>query len=255
MSWTLKEELRALVNESKPTSSIKDVSLSLDSRYTNSDRRVVKANLVYKGDNHPSTLALLMGFRSDIMSSFSKFDDIERGPYLPSDILGIVPAIAAVASYQNKGLSWHSIKKGKSTHLALVFEKDSSKKGSLHDLSILVDGFMERWRAWSEVLLSTISKDPVMETWKMTSDDIRELLLGESGFVTMPWFSYSLSYVDRARILDRFLEASKALLTSVLTQNQLNQPEVKELVQWLEELNPLQEIVGSTSTQYGEELV
>jgi hypothetical protein len=255
MSWSLKEELTASVNESKRTSITKDVSLSLDNRYTNADRRVVKASLVYKGEDHPSTLALVMGFRSDIMASFAKFRDEERGPYLPADILGIVPAIAAVVTHHNRGLSWYSIKKGKSTHLTLVFERNTCKKGVLHNLSVSVEAFMEGWRAWSEILLTTISNDPVMETWKMSKDDIRELLLGESGFVTMPWFSHSLSYIDRARVLDRFLEASKALLNSVLTQKQFENPEVKELVQWLENLTPLPEIMGSTAMQYGEEMV
>jgi hypothetical protein len=243
MSRSLEEVLKAIVDQ-EYSSTPHDITMSLDSRYTNEDRVVVKAKLCEEDRHKPYLLTMVLGLRSSIMDPFEHFNHCSVSRYKPCDILGLVPAIAALIKCQNKGLSGYAIGGGDLTHLVLSFEGKPEKKGTFYPLAVAVDGFMKQWSEWTDVLLRIITNDPVMSLWNMNNDEIRELLLGESGFVTMPWFTHSLSCVDRGRILDRVLDASKALLTSVLTQDQLNEPLIRGLIDWLEELNPLPEIVS-----------
>ena len=245
MSYSLAIELKEITRTRISQGPI-DMTLSLDSRYTGPDRRVIKGTLFYNDDALDSILSIIIAFRSDIMNSFERFDATSRNRFLPCDIPGIIPSIVSLLKLGNKVRCFFTeTTDAGCLQLELKFTGTSCLKGSLHDLAVSVHRFMERWSQYTEVLIRTLLKDPVMDTWKMTHDDIRELLLGESGFVTMPWFTYSLNYIDRARIMDRVQDASKALLVSVLTKKQLNEPIVKELVDWLESLTPLPEIKGS----------
>jgi hypothetical protein len=228
-----------------------DITLSLDTRYTNADRVIIKAQLNRLSRTKPPLLTIVLGLRSSIMDSFDKFSDSKGSRYVPCDIPGLIPAIAATIKYQNKGLVGYAIGGGDLTHLILTFEGMDGKKGRLHSLAISVEGFMREWAEWTNVLLRILSNDPVMSLWNLTNDELRELLLGESGFVIMPWFTHSLSCVDRGRIMSRVLDASKAFLTSVLSQKQLKEPIVKGLIDWLEDLTPLPEI-ASYSHKVGE---
>jgi hypothetical protein len=178
------------------------------------------------------------------MEPFEQFNPCQNSHYKPCDIPGLIPALAATIKYQSKGLVGYAIGGGDLTHLILTFEGTDGKKGKVHSLAVAVESFMKEWQEWTDVLLRILAIDPVMNLWNMNNDEIRELLLGESGFVIMPWFTRSLSCVDRGRILDRVLDASKALLTSVLNQKQLEEHIIKGLINWLEDLNPLPEIAS-----------
>lgn len=243
MSRSLEEELNTLQSENH-TSTSNDVTMSLDTRYTNPDRVIIKAQLNNVSRTNPPLLTIVLGLRSSIMDSFDKFSECKGNRYVPCDIPGLIPAIAATIKYQNKGLVGYALGGGDLTHLILTFEGKDGKKGRLHSLAVVVEGFMREWAEWTNVLLRILSNDPVMSLWKLNNNELRELLLGESGFVTMPWFEHSLSCVDRGRIMSRILDASKAFLTSVLSQKQLTEPIVRGLIDWLEDLTPLPEIAS-----------
>jgi hypothetical protein len=245
---SLEEELQAILSRNHSTTS-NDITMPLDTRYTNADRVIIKAKLSNQAKS--PFITIVLGLRSSIMDSFEKFSECSQSHYIPCDIPGLIPAIAATIKYQNRGLVGYAIGGGDLTHLILTFEGKDEKKGRLHSLAVTVEGFMREWSEWTNVLLHILSNDPVMSLWKLNNDELRELLLGESGFVTMPWFTHSLSCVDRGRILSRVLDASKAFLTSVLSQKQLDEPIVRGLIDWLEDLTPLPEI-ASYSHKVGE---
>jgi hypothetical protein len=254
--YTFEDELQEIINCQQPRTAI-DITLSLDSRFTGPDRKIVKGTLIHHDDAIDTSLEIIMGFRSDLMNSFDRFEkpDIR---FLPCDIIGLVPCIASLISLGKKvAFKEVGIDGLVPYRLELRFHGVPTKKGSLHDVIISLVRFMNRWQQWTEVILNTLSKDPVISTWNMTHDEIRELLLGESGFITMPWFRKvtDLNLVDRARILDRIQDASKALLTSVLTEKQLQEPTIRELMEWLEQLTPLPMICSSVATEIGEEVV
>jgi hypothetical protein len=253
MSYSLEDALRSF-NDTTGSEPSKDVTLLLDNQYTGPDRRIAKGTLHYTNDETECLLELVIGFRSDIMDGFSKFE-VLADKFLPCDIIGMVPGFASFVSLGKK-VEWDEVR-GEDSHqllLELRFKGVPSKKDSLHSLTIVLERFMDNWTRWTQVLLNILTKDSVIQATHLDPDDIRELLLGESGFYTMPWFSFDLNLVDRARILDRIQEASHALLISVLTTGQLQEPIIQELMEWLNGLSPLPVIHGS-HTQIGEEVV
>lgn len=221
-----------------------DVTLPLQIMFSNSDRTIIKAHLRYSGPERDASLVMIVGLRSDILSPFQKFETGIKSKYQPCDIPGLVPGLALLASSPSNGLVLSAISREDATRFILVFEGLSERKGgSLKALSSAVRMFMKRWTEWSEVLISTLKRDPVVGMWET---DFRELLAGESGFVTMPWHQF-LSYTDRAIGLQRVVIASKALLVSVLNKNQLKAPMITGLKEWLDNLRALPEVVGSAT--------
>jgi hypothetical protein len=217
-----------------------DVTGPLQVMLNNGDRCVVKARLRYHGPDTSSWLALVVGLRSRILSPFSRFDS-GRDQYLPCDIPGLVPALALTVAHQDCGLAVSAVAHDTFTHLVLVFEGDvAAKGGNLRSLATSVWSFMKRWTDWTDVLLAAASRNPSVAQWNM---DWREFLAGESGFVTMPWFR-PMNYSDRALGLERIVAASKSLLASVLSQAQMEDPAIRTLTSWLDQLAPLVEIVG-----------
>jgi hypothetical protein len=187
---------------------------------------------------------MIVGLRSDILSPFQRFDTSLKGKYQPCDIPGLVPGLALLAGSPNNGLVLSAISREEATRFILVFEGLSERKGgSLKALSSAIRIFMKRWTEWTDVLLGTLRRDPIVGSWEV---DWREVLAGESGFVTMPWHQ-SLSYSDRDVGLQRVVIASKALLASVLTSNQLKTPLIKGLKDWLEHLRALPEVESSAA--------
>ena len=226
-----------------------DVTLPLQIMFSNSDRTIIKAHLRYSGPDRDANLIMIVGLRSDILAPFQKFDSGAKGKYQPCDIPGLVPGLALLASSTNNGLVLSAISRDEATRFILVFEGLSERKGgSLKALSSSIRTFMRRWTEWTEVLLGTLKRDPVVGIWGV---DWRELLAGESGFVTMPWHQ-SLSYQDREIGLQRVVIASKALLASVLSNTQLKTPMISGLKDWLNSLRALPEVVGGASI--GEEV-
>ena len=237
----IEEQLEAAVKGTKPQGTA-DVTLPLQVMFSSTDRTVIKAHLRYNGPDRDASLVMIVGLRSDILSPFQKFDSESKGRYQPCDIPGLVPGLALLASSVNNGLVLSAISREDSTRFILVFEGLAERKGgSLKALSSAIRIFMKRWTDWTDVLLSTLKRDPVIGHW---STDWREMLAGESGFVTMPWHS-SLPYADREIGLQRVVIASKALLASVLNSNQLAVPMIAGLGNWLDNLRPLPEVIGS----------
>ncbi|MFW9911433.1 MAG: hypothetical protein ACFFEU_03125 [Candidatus Thorarchaeota archaeon] len=226
-----------------------DVTLPLQVMFNNRDRNIIKAQIRYTGAERDAWLILVAGLRSDILSTFDRFKEDIPGRYLPCDILGLVPAISLMSSSYNKGLAISAIARDDVTHLILVFEGQSNRRGgTLRTLSTCVYNFMKKWESWVDVLLGTLKRDPVIGDW---NTDFREFLAGESGYITMPWHT-PMSYPDRAICLERIVLASNALMSSVLDSGQLVDPKVVGLREWLNELRALPEVVSGI--RVGEEV-
>jgi len=185
---------------------------------------------------------MIIGLRSDILAPFQKFDSGGKGRYQPCDIPGLVPGLALLASSPNNGLVLSAISREDTTRFILVFEGLAGRKGgSLKALASAVQLFMKRWTDWTEILLGTLKRDPVIGDW---DTDWRETLAGESGFFTMSWYT-PLAYADREVALRRIAIASRALLASVLNNHQLKVPLIVGLLNWLDNLRPLPQVMSS----------
>ncbi|MHA1863832.1 MAG: hypothetical protein ACTSWA_08690 [Candidatus Thorarchaeota archaeon] len=237
----LEEQLEIASKNTKSQGAV-DVTLPLQVMFSNTDRTVLKARLRYNGPDRDASLVMIVGLRSDILSPFQKFGSGLKGRYQPCDIPGLVPGLALLASSPNNGLVLSAISRDDSTRFILVFEGLAVRKvGSLKALSTAIRIFMKRWSEWTDVLLGTLKRDPVIGNW---NTDWREMLAGEAGFYTMSWHA-PLSYSDREVGLQRVVIASRALLASVLNNNQLKVPMITGLKDWLENLRPLPEIISS----------
>ncbi|MGY5859230.1 MAG: hypothetical protein RTU63_07665 [Candidatus Thorarchaeota archaeon] len=219
-----------------------DVTLPLQVLYSNTDRTVIQARLRYSGPNRDAQLVMIVGLRSEILSPFQKFESRGKGKFQPCDIPGLVPGLALLASSPNNGLVLSAISREETTRFILVFEGLSERKGgSLKALASAIRIFMKRWTEWTDVLLGTLKRDPIIGSWQT---DWHEMLAGESGFTTMAWHT-PLSYADREISLNRVGIASRALLASVLNSTQLKTPMIAGLQEWLLNLRPLPEVMGS----------
>ena len=233
----------------KRTKSLADVTLPLQVMFNNRDRNIVKARIRYTRPESDAWLILVVSLRSDILSTFTRFEEDIPGRYLPCDILGIVPAISLMASSYSRGLAVSAIARDDVTRLVLVFEGQSNRRGgSLRALSTSVYNFMRKWEEWTDVLLGILKRDPIIGDWNI---DIREFLAGESGYIVMPWFT-PMSYNDRAIGLERIILASNALMSSVLGNGQLHDPMIVGLKEWLNGLSALPEVVNGIKV--GEEV-
>ncbi|MHA2140593.1 MAG: hypothetical protein ACXADC_09320 [Candidatus Thorarchaeota archaeon] len=248
MITQLQEQL-SFACKKKKRKSLVDVTMPMQVMFNNRDRNIVKATIRNTGPERDAWLILVVGLRSDILSTFTRFDEDIPGRYLACDILGIVPAISLMASSYSKGLVMSTIARDDVTRLVLVFEGQSNRRGgALRTLSTAVYNFMKKWEEWIDVLLGTLKRDPLIGEWNI---DIREFLAGESGYITMPWFT-PMSYGDRAIGLERIILASHALMSSVLGNGQLADPMVVTLKDWLNELTALPEVVNGIKV--GEEV-
>jgi len=235
------EEQLLIAHKEATAQGMVDVTLPLQVMFNNADRTILKARLRYHSNDKDASLIVIVGLRSDILSPFQRFETKRKGRYLPCDIPGIVPGLALMASSINNGLALSAIAKDDATRLVLVFEGLSGKKGgSLKALSAAVRNFMLRWSEWTDVLLGIIRRDPNVGNWDL---DWREFLAGESGFITMHWFR-PMTYSERELALQRVLVASKALLASVLSGSKLRDPMILGLKEWLDEIEPLPEVIG-----------
>jgi hypothetical protein len=164
----------------KKSRGLVDVTLPMQVMFNNRDRNIIKAQIRHTGAERDAWLILVAGLRSDILSTFDRFEEDISGRYLPCDILGLVPAISLMALSYNKGLAISAIARDDVTHLILVFEGQSNQRGgALRTLSTSVYNFMKKWESWVDVLLGTLKRDPVIGDW---NTDIREFLAGESGY-------------------------------------------------------------------------
>lgn len=240
MITQLEDQLMATYREAKGQGMI-DVTLPLQMMFSNTDRTILKARLRFHGPDKDSSLIMIVGLRSDILSPFQRFDSDRTGRFAPCDIPGIVPGLALMVTSINTGLALSAIAKDDATRFVLVFEGLAMRKGgSLRSLSTSVRNYMKRWSDWTEVLLATVQRDPAVSELNI---DWREFLAGESAFVTMPWFR-PMTFVERETALERVVVASRALLASVLSSSQLRDPMIVGLKEWLERLEPLPEVIN-----------
>ena len=241
MLTQLETQLIAAHKEAKGMGMV-DVTLPIQVMFSNTDRTILKARLRYHGSDRDASLIMIVGLRSEILSPFQRFETDRKGRYLPCDILGIVPGMALMVTSINTGLALTAIAKDDATRLVLVFEGVSQRKGgSMKALSASIQNFFKRWDEWIDVLIGIIQRDPLVAEWEI---DWREYLAGESGFTLMDWFK-PMSFSERELALQRVVAASKALLTSVLNAQQLRDPMILGLKEWLTELQPLPEVLRS----------
>ncbi len=215
-----------------------NLGLSLQVLYNRKDWTIENAALTYSDGGSEASLIMTVGLRSRILSSFPRFAT-ESGSFCPCDIPALVPAVVLIANGP-RSLSEGAIVCMDSTSVELEFVgKRTDNSSSLKILSIAVDHFMTCWEQWVQILLGTLARDPQVGGWKI---DWYELLAGESGFVTMPWFP-EVPLTDRALALDRIVTASRALVNSVLKKRFERHELVEELVDWLEGLKPKPEVL------------
>lgn len=226
-----------------------DVTMPLQVLFNNKDRNIAAAKVRYRGTDKDAWMLMVIGMRSDILSTFERFEKNIPGRYQPCDIPSLVPALALMVSSYSRGLAVGTMTKDNYTRLVLLFEGPANRRGgSLRSLATSVYNFMARWQEWGEVLLSILRRDPVVSEWNV---DFREFLAAESGYQPMAWYIGPSSYMDRAIGLERIVMASNALLSSVLSRKQLQDPLIQGLKEWLESVKPLPEII--TSMQISEE--
>jgi hypothetical protein len=215
-----------------------DVTLLMAFNFTDADRTVVESKLRYTTPDEPAYLALRIGLRSQILKGFARFSEEKSGRYLPCDIPSLVPAICIMVSHRMKGLDGSIIcdhETTNPTNVVLTFKGEADhRRSNLDNLAVGVNNVMERWKGWTDVLLSILSRDPRVGDWEI---DWREVLAGESGYVTMPWF-VPMSYADRTDALDSIVSASYALLTSFLSPAERRNRLVIELQEWLRTIKP-----------------
>ncbi|MFW9926107.1 MAG: hypothetical protein ACFFDM_04990 [Candidatus Thorarchaeota archaeon] len=218
-----------------------DVTLPLQVMFSNTDKTILKARLRFHGSDKDTSLIMIVGLRSDILSPFQRFESERKGRFAPCDIPGIVPGLALMVTSINTGLALSAIAKDDATRLVLVFEGIAERKGgSLRALSASVQNYFQKWSDWTDVLMTTVERDPVISNWNL---DWREFLAGESGFITMSWFR-PMTLTEREAALQRVVVASRALLASVLSSSQMRDPMIQGLREWLENLEPLPEVIN-----------
>ena len=240
MITQLEDQLMSAYREAKGRGMI-DVTLPLQVMFSDTDKTILKARLRFHGVDKDASLILIVGLRSDILSPFQRFESGRQGRFAPCDIPGIVPGLALMVTSINSGLALSAIAKDDATRFVLVFEGMAERKGgSLRALSAAVRNYMKRWSDWTEVLMTTIQRDPAVRGWDI---DWRELLAGESGFVTMNWFK-PMTYAEREMALHRVVVSSRALLASVLSSSQLKDPMITGLTEWLDKLEALPEVIS-----------
>jgi hypothetical protein len=248
MITELEEQLSSVCNGRKQHGGLVDVTLPFQVIFSNKDRNIVKAKLRFNGPGRDAFIVMVVGLRSDILSGFDRFERGKPGRFMPCDLLGIVPGFALMVSSYSKGLALSTVARDEATRLILLFEGTGDAiGGSLRDLATSIFNYMKTWDEWVEVLLGILRRDSVVGKWNI---DIREFLAGESGFETMPWFR-PMSYDDRSVGLERVVMASCALINSVLDKEQMSDPLIVNLRQYLNDLRPLPEVVSSL--QVGEE--
>ncbi|TXT55230.1 MAG: hypothetical protein BAJATHORv1_40140 [Candidatus Thorarchaeota archaeon] len=241
----LESQLTHICKDSGYSSKMIDATSILQMAFNNPDRNIIKARIKYSGQNEKTWIVVIVGLRSSVLQPFNKFTNIASGQYSPCDIFGIVPCIAQLVRFESTGPSLSAIVKDDVTRIVLVFEGDSEARlGPINSLATRLWRFMKRWDEWTEVLLGILERDQYVGDWEL---NWRELLAGESGFVTMPWFS-PLHYDNRVLAMARIVTASKALLTSVLSGQQMSDSMITGLLDWLENLEPLPRIESAPST-------
>ncbi len=230
----LEQILEASIDQEGPE---KDLTMSFQMEYNTPDRSIIRARMVTD-----RSIMVTVGLRSTILEPFERFHIPSDGEFLACDILGLIPAIAVMLRNQSQGVAAGTIKRDSTTRIMFAFEsKRSLKDNGLKDLASTITCTMRQWGEWTNVVLGTLDRDPIVGGWEI---DWREFLAGEAGFVTMPWFR-SLGFQDRKIALSRTVLAAEALLISVLNRKQLTDPVAMQVRDWMKALRPQPHVAGS----------
>ena len=250
MSLRLKEAFESVIGRDDE---FIEMTQTMAMVFTDKDRTVLEAKLKHTGPDDPAYLVMRVGLRSEILKGFPRFSKEREGRYLPCDIPSLVPVIGIMSSARMKGLEGTIIcehEPSGTTHVIFTFKGEADTRNNLDDLAARVMRVMERWRGWTDVLLHILDRDPNVGNWSV---DWREFLAGESGFVTMPWFS-PMSLAERTEALDSIVNACRALLTSFLTPQEMRSELVLDLLEWLDTVEP-QPAVSSVELPHVTEVV
>ncbi len=230
----LERILKASIGQEGPET---DLTMFFQMEYNTPDRSVIRARMVTD-----QSIAVTIGLRSAILEPFKRFHIPSDGEFLACDILGLIPAVAVMLRNQSRGVAAGTIERDSTTRIILAFESEiPMKDNGLRDLASTITCTMRQWGEWTNVLLGTLDRDPVVGDWEI---DWREFLAGEAGFVTMPWFR-SLGFQDRKIALSRTILAAEALLISVLNRKQLIDPVAMQVRDWMKSLSPQPHVTGS----------
>ncbi len=221
----LADGLAHIIEQAEDKTSV-DATLLVQMMFEDADRHYASAKVI-----GGKTLLLVVGLRSEILEPFPMYTNKHVGEYSSCDIPALVPAIALIASEEpNNDMCFMIEKEATHTRLVIGFEAENILTVAKH-----ATRFIDRWTKWRDVLLNILEKESLFEI------DWREFLAGETGYLTMNWYS-PLSYDTRAKGLVRVKQASNALLHSVLSRKGLEHPHVRGLVSWLEDLKPKQHV-------------
>ncbi len=182
-------------------------------------------------------MVVVVGLRSSILEPFERFAERAPGGYLPCDIPSLVSAVAVILTQEEAGLAGAAIIRKTHTSVAVMVQAPD-----LRELAVRVDRIMHRWKTWTETVLSAVRQEPVNGDWEVEWD---EFLAGESGFVVMPWYRV-MGVEERRLALRRVADAGKALLVSVLSADDLDAVPVRDIIEWLDGLAPLEHIMALT---------
>lgn len=218
-----------------------DLTLGLQIPFSGKDWCLENARLVINQIDDSAQFHMVLGLRGSFLQPFERVLDFPDSRYMTCDIFGLVPITALVASNQDNGLSAGALERRESgTFVILAFEGRVTRKRSWEkDLARNVMRFMQRLDNFATILERTIHKDPVIGHWSI---DWREFLAGETGFVNMSWFP-TLTTKERSQALDSVTVAAKALIQSVLSSEEMQDPIVRGLIDWLNNLCPAVEVV------------
>lgn len=230
----LEQILEASLDQEGPE---KDLTMSFQMEYNTPDRSIIRARMVTD-----QRIIVTIGLRSAVLEPFERFHKPSDGEFLACDIPGLIPAVAVILRNQSRGVAEGTIERDATTRVMLAFESERSvEDNGLRELASTITCTMRQWSEWTNVLLGTLDRDPVVGDWEI---DWREFLAGEAGFVTMPWFR-SLGFEDRKTALSRTILASEALLISVLNRKQLIDPVAMQVRDWMKLLSPQPHVTGS----------
>ena len=240
---TLEQLLEASIRQEDPE---KDLTTFFQMEYNTPDRSVIQARMFTD-----KSIIVTIGLRSAILEPFERFHIPSDGEFLACDILGLIPAVAVIQRTQSRGVAGGAIERNSTTRVNLAFESERSVEDSgLRNLASTITCTMRQWSEWTNVLLGTLDRDPVVGDWEI---DWREFLAGEAGFVTMPWFR-SLGFQDRKTALSRTTLAAEALLISLLNRKQLLDPVAMQVRGWMKSLSPQPHVTGSHYITVEEEI-
>jgi hypothetical protein len=207
-----------------------DFTFGLEPLFTGTEKILIRARLGYVNQDKTANLVIVVGFRSSIKGP--DVDTVlETTPFLPCDLFGLLPGVAVIASHRAWGIVGSALAREDTVRLLMVLKGESSQRQSVGEaLDNLVIRLSRMWEEWSQALLRILKNDPILNGLGI---DIREYLAVESGYNLMPWYR-AYSHDEHLIIKHRIVSAAKAFLSSVLELQQMKDPLVISVLNWLD---------------------